>query len=81
MDDLIKKLQELAAEIPEEEWDQLCRKRKAKYVIGDRVKDEDGNVGVIVIAYNDGDLCYLENDAAHPNPVLIESGPLTQTGN
>ena len=78
---LIDKLQELAGEIPEEEWDKFNQSQKRKWVIGDRVRDENGNIGVIVIAYNDGDLCYLENDAAHPNPILIESGPLTPTGN
>ena len=42
-----------------------------KYEIGDLVEDEDGNKGVVVIHYNDGDICFLENDAAHPNPVIV----------
>uniref|UniRef100_A0A6H1ZRD6 Uncharacterized protein n=1 Tax=viral metagenome TaxID=1070528 RepID=A0A6H1ZRD6_9ZZZZ len=41
-----------------------------KYCIGDMVKDEDGNKGVVVIRWDDGDICWLENDAAHPNPVI-----------
>jgi len=43
-----------------------------KYNIGDYVRDEDGNFGVVVIKYNDGDLCYYENDAAHPNPKTMQ---------
>jgi len=39
-----------------------------KYSIGDLVVDEDGNRGIVVIRWNDGDICELENDAAHPNP-------------
>jgi len=42
-----------------------------KYEIGDLVKDEDENEGVVVISWNDGDICPLENDAAHPNPVIV----------
>ena len=41
-----------------------------KYQIGDLVRDEDGNLGIVVIKYNDGDMCALENDAAHPNPTI-----------
>ena len=41
------------------------------FEIGDIVGDEDGNTGMVVIAWNDGDSCALENDAAHPNPVKI----------
>ena len=41
------------------------------YEIGDLVQDEDGNEGIVVIKWNDGDLCALENDAAHPNPVKV----------
>ncbi len=44
-----------------------------KYNIGDIVRDEDGNTGIVVIRYNDGDICSLENDAAHPNPKLVET--------
>lgn len=36
--------------------------------IGDTVKDEDKNIGVVGILWNDGDFCTIENDAAHPNP-------------
>ena len=39
-----------------------------KYNIGDLVVDEDGDRGVVVIRWNDGDICSIENDAAHPNP-------------
>ena len=38
------------------------------YHIGDFVIDEDGNHGIVVIRWDDGDLCEYENDAAHPNP-------------
>jgi len=41
------------------------------YKIGDIVKDEDGNKGIVVIRWNDGDLVDYENDAAHPNPIKI----------
>ena len=43
-----------------------------KYNIGDHVVDEDGNTGIVCIRYNDGDLCYYENDAAHPNPKPVK---------
>lgn len=46
-----------------------------KYNIGDLVKDEDGNKGIVVIKWNDGDLCALENDAAHPNPKVTGHWP------
>ena len=39
-----------------------------QYQIGDRVTDEDGNIGHVAIVWNDGDICTIENDAAHPNP-------------
>ena len=42
-----------------------------KYQIGDKVKDEDGHIGYVVIKWDDGDICYWENDAAHPNPEKI----------
>ena len=42
-----------------------------KYNIGDHVLDEDGNEGVVVIRWNDGDICEYENDAAHPNPRIM----------
>ena len=38
------------------------------YQIGDKVIDEDGCKGYVCIRYEDGDLCFWENDAAHPNP-------------
>ena len=44
-----------------------------KYDIGDQVIDEDGCRGYICIRYEDGDLCFWENDAAHPNPVIVDS--------
>jgi len=42
-----------------------------KYDIGDIVQDADGNTGIVVIKWNDGDTCVLENDAAHPLPTII----------
>jgi len=41
-----------------------------KYRIGDTVIDEDGYIGIVVIKWNDGDFCAIENDAAHPNPKI-----------
>lgn len=41
-----------------------------KWNIGDIVIDEDENKGVVCICWNDGDICTIENDAAHPNPLL-----------
>ena len=38
------------------------------YQIGDKVIDRDGCKGYVCIRYDDGDLCFWENDAAHPNP-------------
>lgn len=46
-----------------------------KYQIGDLVADEDGNSGIVVIKWDDGDLCSLENDAAHPNPTIVGHWP------
>ena len=40
--------------------------------IGAHVVDEDGNHGIVVIRWNDGDICSIENDAAHPNPQLVD---------
>jgi hypothetical protein len=40
-----------------------------KWNIGDIVKDEGGNTGIVGIRWNDGDFCTIENDAAHPNPI------------
>lgn len=45
-----------------------------KYKIGDILRDADGNTGIVCIRWNDGDLCTLENDAAHPNPVITSKG-------
>ena len=45
------------------------------YLIGDLVKDEDGNEGIVVIQWNDGDICAIENDCAHPGPVVIGHWP------
>jgi hypothetical protein len=42
-----------------------------KYTIGDLVKDSDGNSGIVVIRWDDGDICELENDAAHPDPIIV----------
>ena len=43
----------------------------SKFNIGDLVADEDGNSGIVVIKWDDGDLCSIENDAAHPNPTIV----------
>lgn len=42
--------------------------------IGDKVVDEDGHIGYVGILYDDGDFITMPNgqDAAHPNPKLIE---------
>ncbi len=42
-----------------------------KYSIGDMVRDEDGNTGIVLIKWNDGDWCEYENDSAHPNPKIV----------
>ena len=42
-----------------------------KYRIGDLLADEEGNSGRVVIEWDDGDICTIENDAAHPNPVYV----------
>ena len=42
-----------------------------KFEIGQQVIDEDGCTGYVCIRYNDGDICFFENDAAHPNPVVV----------
>ena len=41
------------------------------YEIGDDLIDEDGTKGTVVISWDDGDICTLENDAAHPNPKKV----------
>jgi hypothetical protein len=43
------------------------------YKIGEQVQDEDGTHGIVVIRYDDGDICEYENDAAHPNPKVMDS--------
>lgn len=43
---------------------------KRLWRIGDQVIDEDGNSGLVVIRWDDGDICEYENDAAHPNPMV-----------
>ena len=40
-----------------------------KYKIGDLVADDDGNTGVVVIKWDDGDICDIENDTAHPTGI------------
>ena len=42
-----------------------------KYKIGDLVADEDGKSGIVVIKWDDGDICAMENDAAHPGPIIV----------
>ncbi len=51
-----------------------------KVEIGDRVIDEDGCKGRVVIYYDDGDICEHENDAAHPNPKIIGGWQKKQKG-
>ena len=43
-----------------------------KYNIGDTVTDEDGHIGIVVIRWDDGDICAFENDAAHPSPKVVK---------
>ena len=54
------------------------------YHIGHLLIDEDGNEGIVVIKWNDGDLCAFENDAAHPNPKItghwLDTQPAVSTG-
>ena len=40
--------------------------------VGDKLRDDDGNSGTVVIQWNDGDIVAFEDDAAHPNPVIIK---------
>jgi hypothetical protein len=42
-----------------------------EYNIGDLVADSDGNSGIVVIKWDGGDICETENDAAHPDPVVV----------
>ena len=42
-----------------------------KYEIGDLLADDDSNSGMVVIRWDDGDICEIENDAAHPNPIIV----------
>ena len=43
-----------------------------KYEIGTHVIDEDDCAGIVCIRYADGDICFIENDAAHLNPTIDE---------
>ena len=43
-----------------------------KYDIGDKVKDEDGNIGYVVIVWNDGDIAYVDQLVSHPSPVVVK---------
>jgi len=45
-----------------------------KFKIGSIVADEEGNSGKVVIKWDDGDICDFENDAAHPNPIIVGHG-------
>lgn len=58
---------ELAKDIPPEAWKEFDREH-SPLCVGDKVVDEDGHVGRVCIYWDDGDICTLENDAAHPNP-------------
>lgn len=42
-----------------------------KYNIGDILADDEGNSGIVCIKWDDGDICTIENDAAHPNPIIV----------
>lgn len=42
-----------------------------RWDIGDTVVDEDGCTGIVCIRYIDGDICTIENDAAHPSPLWM----------
>lgn len=42
-----------------------------KWEIGDLIEDGDGTNGIVCIQWSDGDVCSIENDAAHPNPSCI----------
>ena len=45
-----------------------------KYEIGDELTDESGRYkGRVCIVWNDGDICTIEQDAAHPNPRHLTS--------
>ena len=39
-----------------------------KHEIGTKLIDRHGNIGIVQIRWNDGDVCITENDAAHPEP-------------
>ena len=54
-------------------------RERMKYNIGDILKDEDGNQGIVYIHWNDGDHCAMENDAAHPNPKITGHWPEDET--
>ena len=42
-----------------------------KFYIGDTLKDENGNIGQVIIRWDDGDICHFVNDTNHQNPVVI----------
>ena len=44
----------------------------SKYNIGDKLRDENGNTGFVVIKWDDGDICYFEGDTSHQNPEIIK---------
>ena len=44
---------------------------RMKHNIGDVLIDEDGCRGIVYVKWDNGDLSSFENDAAHPNPILV----------
>jgi len=44
-----------------------------RFEIGERVVDDDGNRGFVVIVWNDGDMDYVGHLVSHPNPVVVET--------
>lgn len=47
------------------------------FCIGDMVKDDEGNLGIVLIKYNNGDICFKENDELHLNPFVVDSWPVS----
>ena len=43
-----------------------------RHTIGSKVKDADGNIGTVVVLFDDGDILFTEHDAAHPGPWVKE---------
>lgn len=61
---------------PRDAFEALLDEFKGKYNIGDKVIDEDGNTGYVVIMWgNDGSIAYIDQLVSHPNPVIIEETP------